>query len=257
MMKVDYYLLLQCDWHLITKKKHTSPSYFRFDIKPWIFLTLGFSADVSGLGSKTRTGWPGSGTVVETLKLKSSWHVLIDDLYTSWSINFQSFSVWNQISFFWSSFSCSRDWWVELSSHSPALGAFGYPPPDAAVYHALATRSAGLPGKTTPKWTVFFFLLVFSISILWWWVHNCLKIFGSGFFFVLAAACCRAMAFPIWRMLLSGPVGVCLGWNHASYIQSPFSWANKIMDQVTLWLGLDSGNPGVVNMKVSMWWKPW
>lgn len=163
MMKVDYYLLLQCDWHLITKKKHTSPSYFRFDIKPWIFLTLGFSADVSGLGSKTRTGWPGSGTVVETLKLKSSWHVLIDDLYTSWSINFQSFSVWNQISFFWSSFSCSRDWWVELSSHSPALGAFGYPPPDAAVYHALATRSAGLPGKTTPKWTVFFFCL-FSVS---------------------------------------------------------------------------------------------
>lgn len=180
----------------------------------------------------------------------------IDDLYTSWSVNVQSFSLWNQISFFWSSVSCSRDLWVELSSHSPALGAFGYPSPDAAVYHALATRSAGLRGKPlqNEQFLLFFFCL-FSVSqylddgsMLW--------IFGFGFF-VLAAPCCRAMAFPIWRMLLSGPVGVCLGWNHASYIQSPFAWANKIMDQVTLWLGLDSGNPGVVNMKVSMWWKPW
>lgn len=118
----------------------------------------------------------------------------IDDLYTSWSVNVQSFSLWNQISFFWSSVSCSRDLWVELSSHSPALGAFGYPSPDAAVYHALATRSAGLRGKTTPKWTVFvvFFLLVFSISILGWWVHalnfwiwlfrfSCTVLQGDGF----------------------------------------------------------------------------
>ena len=102
-----------------------------------------------------------------------------------------------------------------------------------------------------------------------WMMGPCFEFLDLAFS-IQHDSCCRAMAFPTWRMSLSGPWGKFEGrtttlavpwpcqlypvtfcmrkqnlWSRSFF--KAISFQSKIAFCVTLWLGLDWGNAGVVD----------